>query len=412
MKLKLAVCIATLAFAGIVLSAEPAKTASQKKVMELYQKSLKADALMGTGKYAEAMAAYEPVYGELSALVEDDDGAASFSITVKPNELGTTKLLGLDYTELNGSGTGEIRADRYSEVLADVYIKLHRVFSDDDYYTDSQIAAEAIGVVKEVKRGVPDPETPSAAVRLKLAVAQLQGVIGRSPTMALKTINEMTPAMALKDGKAKLPDLEKKASAAKAGQNAAMPQGAQIALETALETLDDAIASLKKDGFVADSDFEKWIIDAPSSIKTFSATMKKYYDDEGKVMPAEATKPISDKAAVLRDESTKSASSYSFPAGLVPDSDISSAVTSQLVKNVKGVKVIKVAMDGKEWNIKRNDIGLVESRVRYGYALYQMPGEQFARCSRFSYREQFDGQKYGKADGAESYSATRWQLPR
>ncbi len=175
--------------------------------------------------------------------------------------------------------------------------------------------------------------------------------------------------------------------------------------------IDQASEDLKKDGFLADSDFEKWLANPKVAIDSAAATMRPYYEMNDETMPVNATAPLSARLTDLRNEALRVAPSYSFPSGLVADPAINSVVVAMFAKNVPGSKVLKVGMEGKEWGINRDDFGLVESRYRYGYALYQMPGERFARCSTITYRENFDGKNYQKSDFV-GFRATRWQLAK
>lgn len=392
------------------LAAAP-RTPGQKQVQEIYQKSLKADGLLAKAQYVETASVLVPLHEALAELVDADEEAAEYLISIRPGDLPTVRLLGLDYTELEGTGASEIRADRYVDVLADVARMTRRVVETDDFTTDSQIAADAITVVREAKKSSKPADLPSLAVRLRLAVAQLQGVLMRNPGLATKTINEANPAAALQEGKAALASIEKKASAAQASAATAMPEAARFVLDNRLGVLSDLQKHLEADGFVADTDFTRWVVDPQAALVELRTTMKKAYDDQGRPMPADAAQPAVDRAAALRALALKKADSFTFPSGLVADAGITATVTGQLQKNVKGVKVLRVAMKGSEWGINRNDLGLIESRYRYGYALYQMPGETWARCSSFSYREAYDGKGYQKADGV-AYTATRWQRPQ
>lgn len=393
----------------VSVQAAPAKTDSEKQVLAVYAQAVQGDKMMEAGRYAEAAQAFETIYEDLSSLVEDE--TASFLISVQPKDLKITRLLGLGFSELEVTGNTEIRADRFLDVVERVMRLNQHVVSDDDYATNSQIAGQAIGVVREAGGTVPPDQAPSLAARLRLALAQLQGVVKRAPEVANRSINGSTATRALSEGKALLGKLDQKAAATVAAAASAMPERAKFALDMTLEQLGKMQNAVDADGFLADDDFTDWI-EAPSNkLKTIRATMKEAYDQEGKAMPDDATKPLVDQAASLRESALKRAASLTFPSGLVSDPTIEASVRGQLVKNLKGVKVLKVAMKGKEWTIARNDLGVIESRYRYGYVLYQLPGEAFARCSLFSYREQYaGGGSYAKADGASAYSATRWQL--
>lgn len=389
------------------LAATP-RTPGQKQAQEIYQKSLKAEALLAKGQYVETATTLAPLHEALAELVDADEDAAEYLISIQPGALPTMRLLGLDYTELEGTGATEIRADRYVEVLADVARMTRRVAETDDFTTDSQIAADAITVVREAKKSSRAADLSSLAVRLRLAVAQLQGVLARNPGLATKTINEANPAMSLQEGRTALASIEKKASAAQASAATAMPEAARFVLDNRLEVLNDLQKGLEADGFVSDVDFTRWVVDPRAALADLRATMKKAYDEQGRAMPADATQPAVARAEALGALARKRAPSFTFPSGLVADAGIAATVTTQLQRNIQGVKVLKVAMKGTEWGINRNDLGLIESRYRYGYALYQMPGESWARCSAFSYREAYDGKGYQKSDGV-AYSATRWQ---
>ena len=81
----------------------------------------------------------------------------------------------------------------------------------------------------------------------------------------------------------------------------------------------------------------------------------------------------------------------------------------QLKRNLPSVTVLRVAMDGQQWTICKNASGIPQSRVRYGFAFLRYPGEQFPRCTAFSYHETYAGNgTYAKSEGV-AYTATRWQ---
>lgn len=403
------VTAATAAALAAPAAGETPKTAGEKKAYQIYQKSVRGDDYLAAGKFGDAAVLFATNLDALMALTEEDGEVEGFELEVGAAELQTVRALKLGYDEIEDGGKALIRVDRFAELLEELAFQAQLASKGNPDYSDGQIADEAIRVIKELTPPIAPAETPSAQARLSLAVAKLDGAIKRTPSIATKGINGTTGAAALKQGRDTLAAVSGQAKRETAKSAAAAPQGARIALDLSLEQLGKIEADLNKDGFVADGDFEDWIVDPSDKLKTIGGTIRKAYDQEGKAMPADATKPLSDKAAELKALALRKAGGFSFPSGLVPDADIEGRVKGQLVRNVAGVKVLRIGMEGNAWGINKNALGIPESRYRYGYALYQMPGEQFPRCSRFSYRETYDGVSYAKADGASAYSATRWQ---
>jgi len=407
-KTLLAIVLLT-AFAA-ALSGETPKSSGEKKIYKLYQKSLGGDTLMAAGKYKEAYSLYSETFEAVTELLDSDYEVSGFELDIGASELLTVRALQLDYSELENSGKSSMRADRFAELLEELVMQTQFASVGNPDYDDGQIADEAIRVIKELNPPVPDAQAASAQARLSLALAKLDGAIKREPSLANKAINGTTGAAALKKGQANLLTFANQSGKTK-GQTA-VPMGAQIALDLGMEQLEKIEADLNKDGFLADEDFLHWILDPSVKLNQLGGTVKKAYEQEGTAMPANALKALSDKASALKALALKKAPGFSFPQGLSTDPDIESRVSAQLKRNLLGLKVLAFGMEGSAWGINKNSLGLPESRYRYGYVLYQIAGEQFPRCSRFSYRENYDGKNYVKADGASAYSATRWQAAK
>ncbi|MGC4068655.1 MAG: hypothetical protein QM784_29195 [Polyangiaceae bacterium] len=390
--------------------AEPPKTAGEQKAVAIYQKSLKGDGLLAAGRYGEAASVFGAAFKDLSTLLEADDEVARFELDVAAADLPNARALRLGYSEIESAGRGEMRTDRFGDLLEELAQQAKLASTGDSNLGDDQIADEAVRVIHELAANQPDPEAPSARARLSLAIAKLEGAIKRTASLAKKNIDGAAASATLENGRKRLKALGEQANKASSAASATVPQGAQIARQVLMEQLDKMEAALSGgDGFIADSDFTGWLVNPSRNLADASSTIKKAYDQADKPMPANAAQPLADKAARLKELAISRAASFKGPAKLVADKDIEARVKKQLTGNLPGVKILKIGMEGSEWGINKDDIGRIESRYRYGYVLYQVPGEKYPRCSRFSYREQYDGKKYVKANGASAYSATRWQ---
>lgn len=388
-------------------AAEP-QTDAERRAAKAYQASLGADALLAQGKYAPADQQFRACLEALTGLMDDDDAVGRFELSVKAADLPTLRGLDLKVDDLAKPGNIAVRVMDYADALEAVLHQTGQVLGTDEAYDDSSVANWAIAAIKQAKPGSDQPSPAAAAARMRLAVDKLEAALRRSPELRQKTINGLTGSEAAALGRTKLEKMA--ALAAAAPRNAEMPAEVRFQLDLVAEKLAGLRKNLMDDGFVADSDFERFFVATDATVKELSKRLGAVYDQLGQAMPADLLKPTVDRLAELKALALKRAPEFSLPKGLLADAGIEAALRGQLKRTMPSIAVLRVGMQGAEWHIFKNDVGIPESRVRYGFALLQYPGEKFPRCSAFSYHETYQGKgAYAKADGAGAYTATRWQ---
>jgi hypothetical protein len=402
--------IALAASAMATAQGKAPATEGEKAVYAVYQRSLEADRLFGQSKYAEAQPIYAESLKRLLDAVKREPDTRYYEIPVKPTEMPIARALDLDVDEITKPGSVSMTVVRFAEVMEAMESHALQVMGKDPNWEDSLILDRAVGQVLEVDPPVPDDMVVPSIVRLRLAVDKLEALFRRNSKLKEQRLRETSAGAALEDGKSKLAALAPLADAAKSRVAATMPMSVKLMIDTELTNIGHAEEGLGGNGFIDDMRFERYVVAPEKSIAEMTEKIRAAYAAEGKTMPADAMKPISDRLTALRKQAIQKAGSWKWPADLKPDPKITARVKAQLTKNVPGVKVLKIGMRETAWSINKNDVGIPEDRYRSGLVLYVMPGESLPRCSVFIYREQYaGGGTYTPADGASSYPGTRWQ---
>lgn len=410
-----ALCPAGVARASLPAAPQTGKAPSspaEKAVYEVYKRIAAADVLVAAGKYADAIAPLDKALLDLVDVIKRNPGARDYAILVGPNELLASRALNLDIREIEQPGATQIVAVRLAELNEKLLRQMARIQGKDPDTNDDFILDNAIGVINSVNPPVPDADAPILEARLKLAVAQLDGVLSRSPKLKGERVRGITGSDALRDGRAKLAKIGGQAADSRVAFAAAMPDELKVVFEVFNNECERIQKGLTTgDGYIEDSRFEKYLVDPSKFLSQTEAHFRDAYSRAGKKMPADALKPFQDRLAALRKTAEENAARFRFPTNTASDPVAEAAVKGQLTRNIAGLKVLKIATADRAWQIRKNDVGIPESRFKSGHVLYQMPGEKFARCSVFIYSEEYSGGgQYAKADGASSYPGTRWQV--
>jgi hypothetical protein len=175
-----------------------------------------------------------------------------------------------------------------------------------------------------------------------------------------------TGAEVIADIKAKLAEAEPEYRKVVADYQKAEPRGFAQAMSFAAEKLDMALASVKKNGWI------DWILARDLYIsKDFVAGHRKslagLYAAEGKTMPPEKLKPLEDKIAELNSIAEANAPRWKFPADRPHNSAIEARAKAWILARFPGSTVLRTALDGPDWSIVKNDLGLPRYRTRGVY---------------------------------------------
>ncbi|MCC2669618.1 MAG: hypothetical protein K0Q72_2089, partial [Armatimonadetes bacterium] len=221
---------------------------------------------------------------------------------------------------------------------------------------------------------------------------------------------DLTGAEALADVKAKLAEAEPEYEKLVADFKKAEPKGVSDAVQEDVETLGRAIAGVKQSGWV------DWVLARDLYIsKDYLAVRSKrivpLYTAQGKAMPADRIKPIQEKADELKSTIEQQASRWKFPAGKPRDAAIEARAASAVKAKFPGATIIKTALDGTDWTIVKNDLGLPRYRTRSVLVLTQIPGQKWPWLILGSFDQTYSGGGTYNPGGtfAPPYSVVRLQ---
>jgi hypothetical protein len=396
--------------AAPALAAVAAAGPAEKAVGEVYQDALKADVLFGQGKYDEAAKGFDAALLKLINASKRYPDVANVEIKVGSKDLLTARALDIDIREVQKPGQATLMGSRFAELLEKMLRQALQVSGQDPGQNDDSILDWTVGAVQQIDPPVPDDQAANAAVRLKLAVAKLEGLFGRAPKLKKERVRGMTGQEALDAAKDRLAKVSAQAAEAAPALAAELPGSLKLSQETFFTEVDRAIAAAKKEGFIDDTKFDRYVADPSKFLQQQEQYYRREYEQAGKQMPANALDPVKAKIAELQKACEAAATRFSFPTNLVAAPAITNSVKNQLTRNIPGTKVLKIGLTPGGWSINKNEFGVPESRYQSGYVLYQFPGEKYARCSIFNYREDYaGGGRYNPGDGASSYAGTRWQ---
>lgn len=279
------------------------------------------------------------------------------------------------------------------------------------------VASSLYGPVSTFKLPVPDEEWRDVLLWSRRAKLIIEFALEKYPEWKSGTREwsqdnnklQHTGNEALADIKAKLSEAESEYAKLKSDFMNAMPKRAQEWLDVVCENLDTAIAKAKKSGWV------DWALARDIFItKDFVADKRKnlatLYTQEGKQMPDTALKPIEDRVALLKSAMNDGAAKWKTFDDKIHNSALETKVAASVKARFQGATVLKTAMDGGEWIIAKNEIGIPEFRSIGVLTLVKIPGQTHAWLV-FSYVRQTytGGGTYSSGGTVQTPSNIRFQ---
>jgi hypothetical protein len=94
-------------------------------------------------------------------------------------------------------------------------------------------------------------------------------------------------------------------------------------------------------------------------------------------MPADKLKPIENKIAELKSTIDKNAPRWRFPTGKPHNAAIEARAKNGVKAKFPGATIVKTALDGPDWMIEKNDLGIPRYRHREVLVLAKIPGQKW-----------------------------------
>jgi hypothetical protein len=414
---------------------------AQEDIKAFVQKVEEGDTLFNQKKYAEAAAALAAAHSLYQRAERRDENVGYFKITLKAQTfpalrfygygMGANASLGEDPTgAIKGTAAGFHSAANAmwmdASILSDAAkVPLAGAFNDPPLVEMSEeqlnsVLRDIYGPVSRFMLPVGDDEWGKVVRMSRRAQLIVEYALRTHPewktgTREWGSINgelQHTGDQALADIKAKLTEAEPEYQKVAADFRKAEPPGVAQAIGFELEKLNTAIASVKRNGWL------DWTLARDLYIsKDFLAERRpqiaKLYAAEGKTMPADRLKPVEDKIAELNSAIEANAPRWHFPSGKPHDAAIEARARAAIKAKFPGATILKTALDGTDWKILKNDLGLPRYRTRGVLVLLKIPGQKWPWLVLGSYDQSYAGGGTYNPGGtfalAESYSEVRVQ---
>jgi hypothetical protein len=383
------------------------------------QKAEEGDTLFNQKKYAEAAAALAAAHALYQRAERRDSSAGSYKVTLKQETFPALRYYGYGMgpnASLTENVTGAIEgtaAGFHSAVLhmwqdAGILGNLDKVplagaFNDPPLVELSEdqlnsMVATLYGPVSTIELPVRDDEWRSVVLWSRRAKLIVEHALQKYPEWKTGTRGwsrnnnklQHTGDEALADIKAKLAEAEPEYLKLAADFKKAEPKGVVEALREETDTLNKAIAGVKSNGWL------DWVMARDLFITNdYMAVMRKHfvplYTREGKSMPPDKLKPLEDKVAELKRAIEQNATRWKFPAGKPHDAAIEARARAGVKTKFPGATIIKTALDGTDWTILKNDLGIPRYRTRDVLVLVQIPGQKFPWLILGSFDQNYSG---------------------
>ena len=407
-------------------------------VKAFVQKAEEGDALFDQKKYAEAAAAMAAAHALYQRAERRDSGVTGYDVTLKPRSFPALRFYGYGMganASLTEDPTGAIKAsaaglhaatlDMWMDagILSDAaQVPLAGAFNDPPMVdlTEQQlnsIISSLYGPVSAFKLPVADDEWRDVVLWSRRAQLVVEHALRKYPEWKSGTREwsrdnnklQHTGDEALADIKAKLAEAEPEYAKLVADFRKADPRGVADTLGRDLETLNQAIAGVKRSGWL------DWVVARDVYItRDFVSERRpmyaRLYAAEGKAMPADKLKPVEDKVAELKSAVEATAPRWKFPAGKPRNAAIEARAAAAVKAKFPGATVLKTALDGPDWRIVKNDLGLPRYRTRGVLVLLKIPGQRLPWLILGSYDQTYSGGgTYSGGSFAPPYDGVRVQ---
>jgi hypothetical protein len=377
---------------------------AQEDLKAFVQKFEEGDTLFDRKKYAEAAATLATAHDLYQRADRRDERAGRYEIALKPETFPALRRYGYGMgsnASLSENPTGAIEgtaAGLHSAALQmwqDAGIlgnvgkaPLAGAFNDPPLVELSEdqvdsIIATLYGPVSTFELPVRDDEWKQVVLWSRRAQLVVEHALQKYPEWKTSKRRwsrnnknlEMTGGEALADINAKLKEAEPEYQKLVDDFKKAEPAGVADTLREDLETLNRALASVKQSGWL------DWILARDLYISNdYLAGRRKrilpLYTAQGKARPADKLKPLEEKVAELKSAIEQNAARWKFPAAKPHDLAIETRAREGVKAKFPGATILKTALDGTDWRIVKNDIGLPRYRTRNVLVLVEIPGQK------------------------------------
>lgn len=372
------------------------------------------DSLFNQKKYAEAAAALAAAHDLYQRADRRDDSASGSWFTIKPGAFPALRYYGY-LTGPRGSlkgETGDTIEDRYASfhgaandmwrdasILGDVE-KVPLVGALKDFPIEKLTEEQLLYIVKRLYdevRGVtlpvPDHEWRNVLLPARRALLITEHALQKYPEWRTNTINwvgQPTGDQVLADIKKILAEAEPEYQNLVAEFNKAEPAGFAEAMREEVTKLNKVIANVKRNGWL-DWGLARDLFITKDHLSDVRKWFVHLYKKDGKTMPSDKLTPIENKIAELKSTIDKNASLWRFPTNKPHNAAIEARVKSDIKGRFPGVTIYKTALDGTDWTIQKNDIGLPRYRERDVLALVKIPGQKWPWLISGSFHQTYSG---------------------
>jgi hypothetical protein len=365
-------------------------------------KSEEGDKLFNQKQYAEAattLAAAHELYERGNRRQPD---AARMDISIKPGQFPALRYYGYGFGSnpslsetpagaITGSVAGlqSAMGDMWQDaaILGGMDKFPRAAFSDAPLVEVSEeelnsLAETLYGPVSRLKLPVPDREWRDVVLWSRRAQLVIEYILQKYPQWKTGTRQwgsfggsfQHTGNEFLADIKAKLAEAEPEYAKIVSDAKNAAPKGAKDWIGYKIEDIDKAIASVKKAGWV-EWTLARDLYITKDYVSDIRKSVAKMYANDGKEMPADALKPLEDKVAALKSAMNEGATKWKFPTGKPHNATIEAKAAASVKSRFPGATILKTGMDGSEWIITKNDLGIPRYRSLGVLVLAKIPGQ-------------------------------------
>lgn len=381
-------------------------------------KAKEADKFFLDKKWSDATAAFAESNKLLKSAAKRDDKAGAIEVIINEASFPGAMTYGYADELANGGnilpgGTGiKLSVTDLRHMLGSMgadagFLSGSRKFAWDEDSEAAEISQDTWDIfyerasrnVMKIELPVRDDQWLSVLKTLKRsllfldAAGQLQPELlnKKDQDFSLKAGDESrTLADVIAEAKDKLKEAEPEwQKVAQAAANA-VPKDFETTLNLDLEALDEQLKKVSETGFLPGS-FARDVYLTKDYLTQRRKMYQKFYDEAGKAMPADALKPLENKAAQIKSVIDKNAPRWSFPTDKPHDATIETRVKSLLKAQYPGATIVKIALATPGWTIHKDTAQMPTDRARALWVLMQFPGEKWLRCAIVDYIQDYAG---------------------
>ena len=419
LRLSLTGALVTIAYASFASAPQGSNARALEDMKNFVGKVEEADTLFNQKKYGEAATALAAAHELYGRGERRDADSGQMAVTIQPGKFPALRYYGYGFGEnpsLTEANAGVINGTAYGLHMAALGMwQDAAILSGADSFPQAgalsdpsmvEMSEENLnytvsslyGPVSALKLPVPDERWRDVVLWSRRAKLIVTFALEKYPAWKTGTREwsqdnaklQHTGNEALADLNAKLSEGEAEYNKLKADFQKAAPEQVVNWMKTICSRLDEAIDGAKTNGWV------DWALVSDIFIsKNFVAEKRKQlapiYAEEGKQMPADATKPIEDRIAALVSAMNSGATKWKMPSDKAKNAGIEAKVAASVKARFSGATVVKTMMDSNEWVIAKNDLGIPIHRNIGVLTLLKIPGQTHAWLVFSYYRQTYAG---------------------